>query len=286
MYSDTHFHFPLIQERIAEFNSSEFLISLVNNKCFFAQDIGTECDDLQKRISYFNNALSPLDENQQIAVKKFMRFSAGIWPSIDAIKYRVEQVAVLEEEIKKSSVEISAIGECGLDHYWNPSGEDGRSESDFDKEMFTGEKELFIMQLCLAKKLNKPVVVHSRNAFTDTVDCIKKAGYDKGVIHCYSYGKEEAKIFLDMGWYISFCGNVTYAKKAKLEDMIELLRYIPKERLLLETDSPYLAPVPFRGQPNTPLLIENTYKFIAEKLNFNIEDLCASVDNNSASLFL
>ena len=286
MYSDTHFHFPLIQERIAEFNASEFLISLVNNKCFFAQDIGTKCDDLQKRISYFNKALYSLDENQKADVNKLMHFSAGIWPSPEAIKCRVEQMNVLEDEIKKTTVAIGAIGECGLDHHWNPSGEDGRSESDFNKEMFTGEKELFLMQLNLAKKLNKPVVVHSRDAFKDTYDCIREASYDKGVIHCYSYGKEEAKYFLDRGWYISFCGNVTYAKKAKLEDMIELLRYIPKERLLLETDSPYLAPVPFRGLPNTPLLIENTYKFVAENIHVNINDLCISVDNNSASLFL
>ena len=220
-----------------------------------------------------------------------MRFSAGIWPAPEAITARVEQVAVLEQNIATllstagAAPKISAVGECGLDHHWNPSGVDGRCESDFDQKMFNGEHELFLMQLDIAKRLNLPVIVHSRDAYEDTLSCIKEGGYDSGVIHCYAYGKKEAASFLDRGWYISLSGSVTYTKKSHMDEMESLIRYIPKEMLLLETDAPYLAPVPCRGQPNTPLLVEHTYRFVAEKLGVTVEELCRIVDRNAVSLF-
>ena len=104
-----------------------------------------------------------------------MRFSAGIWPAPEAITARVEQVAVLEQNIATllstagAAPKISAVGECGLDHHWNPSGVDGRCESDFDQKMFNGEHELFLMQLDIAKRLNLPVIVHSRDAYAVAV---------------------------------------------------------------------------------------------------------------------
>ena len=151
--------------------------------------------------------------------------------------------------------------------------------------MLDGEKEIFEMQLDLARKMNLPVIVHSRDAFEDTYNCIKNVGYNNGIIHCYSYGLEEAKKFLDLGWYISFSGSVTYTKKSKIEQMKELISYIPDDRLLCETDSPYLAPVPFRGQTNTPLLIENTYNFIAEIRSITAQKLSSLVDCNIRKLF-
>jgi TatD DNase family protein len=180
---------------------------------------------------------------------------------------------------------IIAVGECGLDHHWNPSGEDGRDINDFDKKTYEGERELFQMQIELARELNLPVIVHSRDAFEDTLECIKEVGYHNGIIHCYSYGLEEAKSFLDLGWYISLSGSVTYTKKNKMEEMQKMIQAIPNHRLLCETDAPYLAPVPMRGQINTPVLVEHTYNFVATAKNMPVEELSALVDKNVKDLF-
>ncbi|WP_318662425.1 TatD family hydrolase [Treponema sp.] len=282
MFSDTHFHFSMMMQE----ERSSILTALEDRKCFFGLDIGTHCDDLAARIEIVKNS----DSGKKI--KQFMYFSAGIWPAVEAIKDRENQIKELEKQIlsvqeldAELKKKICAIGECGLDHHWNPSGTDGRCESDFDREVFLGEAEMFEMQLELAKKFNLPVIVHSRDAFEGTLECIKNVSYDNGIIHCYSYGLEEAKAFLDRGWYLAFGGGVTYTKKSKMEQMKELLCYVPKERLLLETDAPYLAPVPFRGKPNTPLLIDNTYNFIAQMRGVSAEELSDMVDENIRRLF-
>ncbi|MCR5385872.1 MAG: TatD family hydrolase [Treponema sp.] len=282
MFSDTHFHFSMMMQE----ERSSILTALEDRKCFFGLDIGTHCDDLAARIEIVKNS------DSEKKIKQFMYFSAGIWPAVEAIKDRENQIKELEKQIlsvqeldAELKKKICAIGECGLDHHWNPSGTDGRCESDFDREVFLGEAEMFEMQLELAKKFNLPVIVHSRDAFEGTLECIKNVSYDNGIIHCYSYGLEEAKAFLDRGWYLAFGGGVTYTKKSKMEQMKELLCYVPKERLLLETDAPYLAPVPFRGKPNTPLLIDNTYNFIARMRETSAEELSDMVDENIRRLF-
>lgn len=289
MYSDTHFHFNLMDENFR----AEILTELAKKECFFGLDIGTHCDDLIYRQKMVKTALSQISDLElKEKGTKLINFSAGIWPAPEAIKNRFEQMKILEEQILQSknlntelSNKIIAIGECGLDHHWNPSGVDGRCESDFDQELFDGEMEMFKMHLELSKKMNLPVIVHSRDAFDGTVECIKDVGYDNGIIHCYSYGIEEAKVFLDRGWYLAFGGGVTYTKKSKMEQMEKLLQYVPEDRILLETDAPYLAPVPLRGKTNSPLLIENTYKFIADIRGIEVEKLSLIVDKNIKDLF-
>lgn len=275
MFSDTHFHFKMmIEERGA--NGVEILSTMAKRNCFFGLDIGTRCDDLESRIACVNNV--GIDA-------KFVKYSAGIWPDVDEIHNRFEAMKKLEDSISNSPVKIVAIGEGGLDHHWNPSGCDGRCESDFDAATYEGERELFQMQLELARRLNLPMIVHSRDAFEDSLDCIKNVGYNNGIIHCYSYGIEEARKFLDLGWYIAFGGGTTYTKKAKMDQMMELLRFIPDDRILCETDAPYLAPVPFRGQSNTPVLVEHVYNFIAGARNCTAEELSNLVDDNIRTLF-
>ena len=208
---------------------------------------------------------------------------------------RKENIDILKEQIKEAesssqndfpfNTKIIALGECGLDHHWNPSGEDHRNAEDFSTDMFKSEKELFEMQLLLAKDLSLPVIIHSRDAFKETLESVKKIGYHNGIIHCYSYGKTEAKEFLDYGWYISFSGSVTYTKKRCMNEMEELIKSIPDDRILVETDSPYLAPVPFRGKVNSPSLIKNTYDFIAKIKGISSEELSALVDKNISKLF-
>lgn len=293
MFSDTHFHFKHMTE--LNINGSQILAEMARKNCFFGLDIGTEADDLLIRQSCLEKAIAQMeDTNLADKARKFIYFSAGIWPSIEEINDRENRIKVLEQQIDEAEKgendilnrRIIAIGECGLDHHWNPSGVDGRCESDFDEKTYRGEQEMFQMQLELARAKNLPVIVHSRDAFQDTLECIKNIGYDNGIIHCYSYGLEEARAFLDRGWYISLSGGVTYTKKSKLEEMTALLRYIPEDRILCETDSPYLAPVPFRGQTDTPVYVEHTYNYVAQARGIQPEKLSEIVDENIKQLFL
>lgn len=266
---------------------------MAENNVFFAMDIGTKSNDLKERQECVEKSISAIAniENQNKA-RKFICFSAGIWPSPEEIKNRGNGIKILEDNIKSAFNsenplfrKVVAVGECGLDHHWNPSGVDGRSIDDFDAELLAGEKEMFIMQIELAKKLNLPVIVHSRDAFEETLECIDKAGYHNGIIHCYSYNKTAAEQFLQRGWYIALGGGTTYTKKSKMEEIKDLICSIPEHRLLLETDAPYLSPVPLRGTANTPNNIKHTYEFIAGIRGITIENLCKLVDDNCRRLF-
>ena len=276
-------------------NGVEVLSAMAARNCFFGLDIGTHCDDLAERQACVESAVAGIsDSTLAEKARNFMYFSAGIWPDVGAIHDRENQMKVLRQsiEVAESSGDcdtlnrkVIAIGECGLDHHWNPSGEDGRCESDFDEATYRGEREMFEAHLELARELKLPVIVHSRDAFLDTLECIKNIGYDNGIIHCYSYGIDEARAFLDRGWYIAFGGAITYNKKAKLEAIKELLRFVPADRFLCETDAPYLAPVPLRGTVNTPVNVEHVYNFAAEARDVSPEALSSLVDENIKKLF-
>lgn len=283
MFSDTHFHFHMmVTER--GLNGPQILTDLATRDFKFGLDIGTGRNDLEQRQACVEETINQMsDKTSAEKARNFMYYSAGIWPNIEDIHDRENAMKSLRQSIQGKK--IVAIGECGLDHHWNPSGADGRCESDFDEKTYKGEKELFQMQLEFAKELKLPVIIHSRDAFEDTLDCLKNVGYHNGIVHCYSYGIEEAKKFLDLGWYIAFGGATTYTKKAKLDDMKALLQFVPEDRFLCETDAPYLAPVPFRGQSNNPVLVEEVYKFIAQLRGTTPEALSELVDENIDTLF-
>ena len=294
MFSDTHFHFKMMTEERGADGVAVLSVMAARN-CFFGLDIGTHCDDLAERQACVEKAIAGLTDSLLAErARNFMYFSAGIWPDVGAIHERDEQMKKLRASIESVGSggdqdtlnrRIVAVGECGIDHHWNPSGEDGRCESDFDEKTYRGERELFEAQLELARELNLPVIVHSRDGFEDTMGCIKNVGYDRGIIHCYSYGIEEARAFLDRGWYIAFGGAITYNKKAKLEAVKDLLRFVPADRFLCETDSPYLAPVPLRGTVNTPVNVEHVYNFASEVRGCSPEELSGIVDENIRALF-
>ncbi len=172
MFSDTHFHFKMMtEERGAD--GVAVLSAMAARNCFFGLDIGTHCDDLAERQSCVEKAIAGLTDSQLAErARSFMYFSAGIWPDVDEIHNREQSMKTLEECILCAQNDehqdilnrkIIAVGECGIDHHWNPSGADGRSEEDFDEKTYQGERELFEMQLELAKKLNLPIIVHSRD---------------------------------------------------------------------------------------------------------------------------
>ena len=294
MFSDTHFHFKMMTEERGV-DGVEVLSTMAARNCFFGLDIGTSADDLQGRQLSVEKCIASMQDSKLAdKARNFMYFTAGIWPDVERIKDRKNQMEIMKSAIKAAEEDsdqdtlhrkIVAVGECGLDHHWNPEGADGRCESDFDEQVYRGERELFEAQLELARELKLPVIVHSRDAFEDSLDCIKNVGYDNGIIHCYSYGVDEARAFLDRGWYIAFGGAITYNKKAKLEAIKELLRFVPADRFLCETDAPYLAPVPLRGTVNTPVNVEHVYNFAAEVRGMSPEELSDLVDENIKNLF-
>ena len=272
-------------------NGAQLLSKMASYDCKFGLDIGTRCDDLYSRVDIIENSISKIEDAAVISkIRSFLYYSAGIWPDVTAIKERKNQFETLKKVLSQNqenpgNTRIVALGEFGLDHHWDPAGVDQRSEKEFNQSVYDGERELFEMQLDLARQLKLPCIIHSRDAFEDTLACIKNVGYHNGIIHCYSYGADEAEKFLELGWYISFAGGVTYTKKAKMDDMHRLLNLVPEDKILCETDAPYLAPVPLRGTSNSPINVEHTYRFIAEHRGTTAEELSALVDKNITRLF-
>ena len=142
-----------------------------------------------------------------------------------------------------------AVGEIGLDYYWDEP----------DREI---QKKWFVRQLQLAREVQLPVIIHSRDAAKETIDIMtaERAGEIGGVVHCYSYTKESARTFLDMGFYFGIGGVITFKNAKKLKEAVE---YIPMDRIMLETDCPYLSPEPNRGKRNSSLNLAYVAEAIA-----------------------
>lgn len=162
---------------------------------------------------------------------------------------------------------IVGIGEIGLDYYY--------SKENRDKQIW-----LFEEQLKIAEELNLPVVIHSRDATKDTIDILKKYKV-RGIIHCFSGSLETANIYINMGFLLGIGGVVTF-KNSKLKDVVKELSI---ESIVLETDSPYLTPVPYRGKVNSSKYLEYTAKFISEIKNINLDKLVEITSKNASSLF-
>ena len=170
-----------------------------------------------------------------------------------------------------SREKVVAIGEIGLDYYYDNSPRDV-------------QRTWFKRQMKLAKEVNLPIVVHSREANQETFDMIKAEsdGNLRGVIHCYSGSVELALEYIKLGYYISFAGPVTF-KNAKTPK--EVAKAVPIDRLLVETDSPYLTPEPHRGKRNEPLYVRHVAAMIAELRGMTIEELARATSENTKRLF-
>ena len=164
-----------------------------------------------------------------------------------------------------------AVGEIGLDYYW-------------DKEPRAVQKQWFERQLHLARETELPVVVHSRDAAKDTFEIIKSehAGTTGGVIHCFSGSKEMARDYLNLGYYIGIGGVVTF-KNARV--MKEVAAYVPLDRILVETDCPYLAPVPFRGKRNSSLYLPYIIEEIGRIKGISQEEVEEATYQNARSMY-
>lgn len=193
-------------------------------------------------------------------------YTAGVHPH-DAVEWTPDNYETLRDHMNRGAV---AVGECGLDYHYDHSPRDV-------------QRRVFAAQLGLAKACNKPIVVHTREAEDDTRAMVVEAGQGgvRGVLHCYTGSHALAEAALAVGWYISFSGIVTFKKWTDEE----LLRLIPDDRLLAESDSPYLAPVPHRGTRNEPAWVSLTIARLAQVRGVTAEEIARRTTANAKTLF-
>lgn len=199
----------------------------------------------------------------------FIYATCGISPNdIEGISLEdLKQIRSLAKENKK----VVAIGEIGLDYYWN-------------KENKEQQKDIFIKQIEIANELDLPIVIHTREAIMDTIDILKNkiTCNKKGVFHCCPLNIELIKEALKLGFYISFAGPITF-KNSKNAN--EIIKYVPLDKILIETDSPYLAPEPVRGTRNNSSNLKYIVKKIAEVKEISEEEVEIATYNNTCRVF-
>ena len=202
---------------------------------------------------------------------QFIYATCGISPN-DIPKTESQLIEDINE-IKKLVIKnkkIVAIGEIGLDYYWNKE----------NKEL---QKKAFIKQIDLANELNLPIVIHTREAVSHTLEILKTNKVTKkGVFHCCPLNRELVKEALKLGFYISFAGPITFKNSKNSEEIINM---VPNNKILIETDSPYLAPEPIRGTRNNSLNVKYIAKKIAEVKQIPIEEIAQITFNNTNTIF-
>ena len=235
-------------DKVIEKSTSEGLVCMLT--------VGTE-------ERYFRKVVEIIDKYDNVYG------AIGIHPH-NSEAYNDEVAQTILEYLKHKK--IVAYGEIGLDFFRNYSP-------------ITEQTKAFRSQLILAREAGLPVIIHSRNAQTETLSILKDTYRDSasGVIHCYSYDLHTAKKLLDMGFYISFPGTITYTSSQALADIV---KSVPMDRLLAETDSPFLTPVPHRGKRNEPRFVKYTIAKIAQIKNKSIEEVASNIYENFSRLFL
>ncbi|MDR5698804.1 TatD family hydrolase [Agromyces aerolatus] len=190
-------------------------------------------------------------------------------PVLDAAGRLDDALAVIDE--LAAQPRVRAVGETGLDTF--RTGDDGRA----------AQFRSFEAHIDIAKRHGLALQIHDRDAHDDVVATLRRVGApDRTVFHCFSGGEELAALAADEGWYCSFAGNVTF-KNA--ENLREALRVVPRDRMLVETDAPYLTPAPLRGRPNAPYLVPHTVRFMAEVLGAPLDELCAELASNTVRVY-
>lgn len=193
-------------------------------------------------------------------------FSCGVHPLNQDEDYAVEDLRRMAAEEG-----VVAMGETGLDYYYTPETK-ARQQASFRDHIRIG------------RELNKPVIVHTRDARADTLAILREEKVTDcgGVLHCFTEDRETAGQLLDLGFYISFSGIVTFRNAEQLRDAA---RYVPLDRLLVETDSPYLAPVPHRGKENQPAYVRDVAEYMAVLKGVSVDELAQQTTENFAKLF-
>lgn len=263
---DSHFHTQsMLQRGMDVFSIYDRLFS-----CGFAGgiDIGCTHDDLPERKKLLEpygsillaGAMGPWEAGKSEVKETDIEAEFSKTKSMDQLQ---TELGILRQNLEHCKARF--IGEIGLDYYW----EYGNHEKQY---------LLFETQMKWASEMGLCVLIHDRDADSDVAEVIRRLGPDKGgVIHCFDGSQTVLNAALERGYYISFAGNLTYKNNDNLRRM---LRRVPMDRLLLETDAPYLTPVPLRGKPNTPEYVVHTYACAAEVLGVSLEDLKRRVLEN------
>lgn len=198
----------------------------------------------------------------------FLWFAAGLHPE------NLEGASLADlEEVKKlcAHPKCVAVGEIGLDYYWVKTPEDRANSRNF-----------FDAQLSLSEELDLPAIVHDRDAHRDTLDVVKAHPKARGVFHCCALSAEDAKVALNLGWHLSFTGNVTFPKARRA---LEVIAMAPLDRLMIETDSPYMAPEPFRGRRCDSGYVYRVAETIAQIKGLSTEEVTEATFQNAVKFF-
>ena len=207
----------------------------------------------------------------------FIYATAGISPndipqSEEKLWKNIQEIDDIISEELNSKKSIVAVGEIGLDYYWEK-----------DDNMREIQQKAFIKQIEIANKYKLPIVIHTRDAIMDTLKILKEhEALKKGVFHCCPQNRELIKEALKLGYYISFAGPITFKNSKNADEMINL---VPNDKILIETDSPYLAPEPVRGTRNTPINVKYIAQKIASVKNISIEEVANLTRNNVLKIY-
>lgn len=245
---DSHMHIdnPAFDEDRDE------VIKRIEEKLEFAVNIGYDMESSRKSVEYAKNY-------------DFIYAAIGFHP-VDIDKYSIEAEEELIELAKNPKV--LAIGEIGLDYYWMTTPKEEQCK-------------IFRKQLDLARKLNKPIVIHSRDAMEDTLKILEEYPDIRGIFHCYPGSSEIAKKLVDR-FYLGIGGVLTFKNAKKL---VEVVENIPLDRLILETDCPYMTPTPFRGKRNEPIYVTYVAQKIAELKGVSYEEVVRITNENTKKAY-
>ena len=252
MIFETHAHY---EDEAFDEDRRELLESLPKQNIEYVVNISSGIKTVEQSIN--------LAENYD-----YIYASVGIHPG-ETMLLDEERFLWLNE--KANHPKVLAVGEIGLDYYWDTP----------DRDI---QKEWFIKQMEMAKEIDKPLVIHSRDAANDTYNLMKESGVDElgAVIHCFGYGVEQARQYLNMGFYLGIGGVLTFTNGRKLK---EVVAFSPIEQLVLETDCPYLSPVPYRGKRNSSLYLPYIAQEIANIKGIDYDTVVRVTNENSKKLY-
>lgn len=238
---------------------------------------------IEKVVNVGSDAATCRKTVELIEKYDFFYGALGIHPS-EVSGASGEDLEWIRQEAKRNP-KVCAVGEIGLDYHRLPS----RDEKMFavygsDEAMKKEQRDYFVRQLAIAKEVRKPVVIHSRDAAEDTYTVMKSENAQDvgGVIHCFSYSPEEARKYLEMGFYIGLGGVVTFKNAVKAK---EVCKYVPLERILLETDCPYMAPEPHRGERNSSLFLPDIARVISQIREIPYDEVVAVTNANAKRMY-
>lgn len=251
MIFDTHTHYDAEQ---FDKDRVELLSSMREHNVGFILNVGATLDGCKSSVEFARKY-------------PFMYAAVGVHP--DEIGALNDETFVWMEELLLDEKAV-AVGEIGLDYYW-------------DNEPREVQKEWFIRQLALARKHDLPVCIHSRDAAEDTLNVMREYAKGlRGVIHCFSYSPEIAKEYVKNGFYIGVGGVVTFKNGKKMK---EVVKATPIERILLETDCPYLAPEPYRGKRNSSIYLDRVAQEIGQLKGMTANEVIEVTEQNAKTLF-